>query len=1799
MANQFKNLTKERLDNIIAENICLKIETILASRRAGHCMRVIDLDKQIIDILCEKLRRIYPEGNIFILQESGIIKTSYQISSTKLVELRNPGINGELSSPLLVFIPPTLRTSAEDSFGIATFEELSFPGVYKELIEVLFERIPAALAGGVREIFKILSEQTWKSADEVACVKYLLTAMENGIDGETLGAALYELSLIPDFTLFADPNLIRSKIFQNIESVRILTSSHKSVRGRIRNLELSDTELEGHLYAFFQTHEIEEQKRWTRDIVLEEIWWNITFDKWTFKKELILDKILVTVLGTDLQTIKDDEKNIQLVSLAGQQVLVPGTRRKMNITFRVEPQPSKIAGLDHFTVQIISKNEGPVGKAKKIKAWSANRFQATAGIYNLHKIDFEEGWHYISINPWTIDDDPIPMIIDTEAEKQPNESEVFYVLPGGNIREDPPQRAIQQIKSLEHAFFRLRLTALQESRDPGEIILNSIAWPEDNSSKRISRQTALVLRFEREGVFNIPISKKLKEIEQRILLNPEHPAGYFLKISPDIDNSISESGFLIPSSTAYNSFLASRESFFASVRQNQSCIITQGLSFFKVENECVAYVETYLDLVKNILRLAEMSEGIERQRHLETLRNIIAVDAIHVVLTDYRGKNREAMLIAPTHPLKIIWFLGWTSLGKDWINMLKEGGRDYIPHIREVLLEKLEPFSFPVGIPAPDGRIFIPVDDLTPYWSLYAPATEENSRSLLSELCAIFGIDAPSEAGSDISGKIIGEKIERYLLQHPYVRELSINIFNAGSGKIFADALLYLQEKREYSDLRYNIRLFSLDPDSPVLGESLENLVNPESMVSEVADAFSVSTGNFLFSKLKLAKHSIDDYRGEGNNWTAHISILLDMFPAKEISIKEKSLGIVPFYGLIQDFETEFIDEDSGSFWNKYPIVGKPIINDSQTGCFDLLADLSNHINYAISAIASSGAHFNAQPVITLGLTVENRELIYVIHQLSDWVFTIDKNMGIEFFDHGGKKNRPEYLIDYVPGASSHGTHNLIISSQSSSELKAMVNPILQMQGLSTDDAYAPFVLSALRSLSGQLALKLISAPNQQKEALGLALARLYLEYQGSLKNQIIFPLDAHTNLYNDNTESDVIDAVNLRRTDLALFDLNLAEKNITCSLIEVKCYSDAGDFTVFNHLKEHIAEQISTSERIIQRHFDPALRIPDRPDRLLKSRELSQILFFYLERSIRYDIFETEAAEEAREFLKTIEEGYSLQFRRSALIFDFSKDGTEAPEIELGIEYYRIGKNLIRALLDGCKTTVSSVVEENISSISLSEQFIPEFPRLETASFIVPKRKRSTSLITEKIQREIVSVFSEKINPIHESTIEEGALVSEENIHIESAKDAGFISDERINAQGKQRSELDEVSPVLQPIKYDILLGVKGDSPQFGILGEVAGRKVALDLNQTHTISLFGVQGGGKSYTLGTVIEMASMQIPNINELPSPLATVIFHYSPALDYAPEFTSMVNKNIVEDEIKILLEQYHGKPIPFKDILLLTPKNKVGKRKVEFPDIEVKPLAFAASELKASHWKFLMGTIGNQSMYLRQINMIMRSLRDNLTLDSLRNSIENSGMQDHLKDSTLSRLQFAEEYINDNERLQNLIHPGRLIIVDLRDELIAKDEALGLFVVMLQILSEALYEGKSFNKLVIFDEAHKYIENADLIAGLVEVVREMRHKGTSIMVASQDPPSVPISLIELSTQIIMHKFNSPAWLKHIQKANAALASLTSEKMSRLGTGEAYIWSSQASDDLFTRGAVKIKCRPRVTQHGGNTKTAIGD
>ncbi|MFD5655605.1 hypothetical protein [Streptomyces sp. NPDC127039] len=133
------------------------------------------------------------------------------------------------------------------------------------------------------------------------------------------------------------------------------------------------------------------------------------------------------------------------------------------------------------------------------------------------------------------------------------------------------------------------------------------------------------------------------------------------------------------------------------------------------------------------------------------------------------------------------------------------------------------------------------------------------------------------------------------------------------------------------------------------------------------------------------------------------------------------------------------------------------------------------------------------------------------------------------------------------------------------------------------------------------------------------------------------------------------------------------------------------------------------------------------------------------------------------------------------------------------------------------------------------------------------------------------------------------------------------------------------------------------------------------------------------------TLIEMVSLPAPPVNELPRPLATVVFRYSRTMYYAPEFTSMARPNDDQAQLQVLKERYGAEPQALSDVLLLAPTDQVADRRREFPGIDVQPLAFSSAELQASHWRFLMGAVGNQSMYIRQLTRIMKANRNNLNL----------------------------------------------------------------------------------------------------------------------------------------------------------------------------------------------------------------------
>jgi len=1594
---------------------------------------------------------------------------------------------------------------------------------------------------------------------------------------------------------------------------------------------------------------LEDPFYWCQKICSNKANWQFSFHQWKFKEPIEKGTICIYDVHTNLPKGSEIPQNPHVELLGGEQVLPLGSGgiQKFSVTFSVDPHPSKVIGLKKFIAEVISKEEGRTSYTRKKTVWADSKLQKTLTFDRLNKVTLNEGWHFIRILAYTDDNELIPLVDEkdinipwegselTSERHLPNTSDVFYVLPDGEAPEAPPQRAVQLYSSLMHAKWELFFSSVQQGK---EIRENppSVEWSERKANVHISEPDLLAIRYPPHQKIHVPVYPFLKKFEEKILRSPDGPVSWKLNIDPSKVGEL-ESGYSdFPKYSNTSAFLMAREKYFSTIISGEKGLVSQGIDFNKIKSETTEYAVSYYQLMQEIKNLVE-SEQISLQQGIKDLQALLCCDCITVTIRDNVGQDRKAILVSPTHPLRALWLTVWASLGNHWLEKCQQGQQDRAWDTYNSLIKSFSNIHFPTVIPSADSGLMIVIDNLNHFWSMYGSSEESDPRGLFSIVCISLGLPDPGFSGSLIDGEYLSSRIERYLLQHPYITTLTLNVFNPGRANLISDALLSLQSKKEFADLRYDIRLYSHNPESTETGESLLEFVSPSSSVTKTeAEDFAKPTESHLRPKLALAVKNIEEYLEAPQKHSAHISIVIDLFPPEKVgAIKPSHREIVsPVHGLLQDFRTHF--DQNAILWKRYPRHGLPSPIPDNEEYVQLLSMLSYAISNTASLVVTSKPGISLIPLVSLTLDEKRRALLHQMHEASDWVISIDRNMGIEFFDHGIKDNRPDYLIDHSPDVTSYFGHRLFITSRSIDEIEAMVSPILIKYGLPNESDHVLTILNQLRFLSGRLALKLVSSPNQQAEALGLALSRLYLEYQGVFQDHIVIPLDAHQDLFLErkSNEIDIDTEVSFKRTDLALFDLNPKTKTITCCLVEVKCYSSVGDLGAYNTLKKHIQEQLEQSEHVLSSHFKIATPEKDRPDRLLKTKELVILLEFYLSRAERYGIISSEAADEARLMLEILEDGYQIEFTKSAIIFDFQKTGTEEPDIESNIEYHRIGVDLVKILIEqGSKinlTNPSSDDETFVKTMKSESDYIvqiipkhPSLPALKKAAFISPMRERTVDWdqlkddsieTTRSLKRIQVSIPEPVIKP--EPVKDHDNF--EHGVELETSREIE-TTHKKPEVVNKKRLIIEE-SPIITPslpqtLKniesipeipqinlgspiYDVLLGVtQQPSPQLGIIGELSGRKIALDLNQTHTISLFGVQGGGKSYTLGSIVEMATMPIPNINILPQPLATIIFHYSSTMDYAPEFTSMKDPNADSNQIQLLKERYGAIPQQLSDVILLVPKGKLHERTKEFPDIVTLPLRFSASEIKARDWRFLMGAVGSQALYIRQMNILMKGLRDQLTLDGIRAGVENSSLSDHLKDLARTRLNLAAEYIDDTANLSSLIRPGRLIIVDLRDEFMEKDEALGLFVVLLQLCSDAKFEGKAFNKLVVFDEAHKYIENQDLVSGLIEVVREMRHKGTSILVASQDPPSVPISLIELSSQIILHKFNSPAWLKHIQKANTSLQNLSPEKMSQLQAGEAYVWSSKATDIAFTKDAIKIKLRPRVTKHGGMTKTAI--
>ena len=313
-------------------------------------------------------------------------------------------------------------------------------------------------------------------------------------------------------------------------------------------------------------------------------------------------------------------------------------------------------------------------------------------------------------------------------------------------------------------------------------------------------------------------------------------------------------------------------------------------------------------------------------------------------------------------------------------------------------------------------------------------------------------------------------------------------------------------------------------------------------------------------------------------------------------------------------------------------------------------------------------------------------------------------------------------------------------------------------------------------------------------------------------------------------------------------------------------------------------------------------------------------------------------------------------------------------------------------------------------------------------------------------------------------------------------------------------------------------------------------------------------------------------------------------------------------------------------------VLVSPSNFWQREKIYTalnPKIKVRPFLFKDYHLNIQRISRLMAfkeADGSVPLYMASIIRLLRQMaieargsrRFNYQEFSnrLKDDMKNSFSKDQNTPLKM-RLDVLESFMSTNyayrkefglsETIQNedpfTLKAGELTIVDLSDPLVDRATACSLFDMCLAVYFEAK---SNISKVVALDEAHKFLsEDASDVfsASLIELIREQRHKGCRVIIATQEPTISP-ALLDLCSMTFLHRFTSPAWSNMLRKhiAGAADPELINT-VTTLKTGESIVFAPTAclhlhEGKIVTMGteSVKVMTRKRLTDDGGKSVLA---
>ena len=332
------NIIKVYYDHILDIFMEVYGESI-KSAQPGNCMKVTGFSIEVLRDLYGRLSLLDTSTQVYILTEDEDLTGHEYITPTKLIELRN-----DLTISILVLIPVNSFTSAEDSYGNATFRDLSISDFDERLLAKLEKQLGDKPA--VKYALSYADKTSTVSLQDK--VNYLLYVILSGGTDEAVGNGLYLLGLIPDTGIVSKKEYIPQFLVKNEDCVSVLADYSLAVADRISSLPIKSGPIQPEVAKFLRDNDTVINRKDLCEQILSK-YPQLNFSKWYDYLKNITEIGVLHVTKVELggKALKIDGEDLKLKIDQNK-----GAKVKLRIYF--SPKPSAYEALKKVKIAIMN-----------------------------------------------------------------------------------------------------------------------------------------------------------------------------------------------------------------------------------------------------------------------------------------------------------------------------------------------------------------------------------------------------------------------------------------------------------------------------------------------------------------------------------------------------------------------------------------------------------------------------------------------------------------------------------------------------------------------------------------------------------------------------------------------------------------------------------------------------------------------------------------------------------------------------------------------------------------------------------------------------------------------------------------------------------------------------------------------------------------------------------------------------------------------------------------------------------------------------------------------------------------------------------------------------------------------------------------------------------------------------------------------------------------------------------------------------------------------------------------------------